>query len=175
MRTPPAVLHQAHFGTRVLSLKQQAAATRLLSVFAQHLALAGNHLLVQRKVAEPAVIGQARAFIHEHQAEGLSLGQVARAARVSRFHLCKLFRQVTGLAFTDYVSRLRIERAKTLLLDPNQRVGTVAAEVGFGSVTHFNRVFRRVLGYCASEYRRRMREVESAARPRAGLRRAGDS
>jgi AraC-like DNA-binding protein len=51
------------------------------------------------------------------------------------------------------VSRLRIERAKELLLNPHLRISEIAYEVGFQSLTHFNRVFRRILGKSPTEYR----------------------
>ena len=76
-------------------------------------------------------------FIEERQSEDLSLGQVAKAVNTSTFHFCKMFRKATGLTFTDYVSRVRIEKAKNLLLNPNLRVSEIAYEVGFQSLTHF--------------------------------------
>jgi len=58
------------------------------------------------------------------------------------------------LTFTDYLARVRIEKAKTLLLDPNRRVSEVAYEVGFQSLTHFNRVFRKLAGESPTSYRK---------------------
>jgi AraC-like DNA-binding protein len=72
---------------------------------------------------------------------------------MSRFYFCKSFRKHTGLNFTDFVARLRVERAKELLLNPNLRVSEIAYEVGFQSLTHFNRVFRRVVGKSPTAYR----------------------
>jgi len=59
----------------------------------------------------------------------------------------------TALNFTDYVSRIRLERSKNLLLNPNLRVSEIAYEVGFQSLTHFNRVFRNKLGQSPTQYR----------------------
>jgi AraC-like DNA-binding protein len=75
-----------------------------------------------------------------------SLGQVARAVNTSTFYFCKMFKKATGLNFTEYLSRVRIEKAETLLLNPNLRVSEIAYDVGFQSLTHFNRVFRKVVG-----------------------------
>jgi AraC-like DNA-binding protein len=83
----------------------------------------------------------------------MSLGQVAKAMNTSTFYFCKLFKKVTGINFTDYVSRVRIEKAKNLLLNPNLRVSEIAYDVGFQSLTHFNRVFKRILGQSPTEYR----------------------
>ena len=61
--------------------------------------------------------------------------------------------KATGINFTDYLSRVRIEKAKNLLLNPNTRVSEVAYAVGFQSLTHFNRVFKKILGQSPTEYR----------------------
>ena len=56
--------------------------------------------------------------------------------------------------FTGYVSRVRIEKAKHMLLNPNLRVSEIAFAVGFQSLTHFNRVFKNIVGESPTEYRR---------------------
>ena len=71
----------------------------------------------------------------------------------STFYFCKMFKKITGINFTDYVSRVRIEKSKNLLLNPNLRVSEIAFEVGFQSLTHFNRVFKKILGQSPTEYR----------------------
>jgi AraC-like DNA-binding protein len=110
-------------------------------------------LAVQAANAEPPVITKAKQFIREHHAEKLSLGQVAAAVHTSIFYFCKLFRKVTGTTFTEFVSRTRIEKAKNLLLNPNHRVSEIAYDVGFQSLTHFNRVFKNLVGESPTEYR----------------------
>ena len=79
--------------------------------------------------------------------------QVAKAVNTSTFYFCKMLKKVTGINFTDYLSRVRIEKSKNLLLNPNLRVSEIAFEVGFQSLTHFNRVFKKILGQSPTEYR----------------------
>lgn len=148
-----AVLRQAYFATRVVPAKQHEAVIKLLSIFAQQLSALSNQILVKQENAEPPLITRARAFIAENQTESLSLGQVAKAVNSSPFYFCKLFKKATGLNFTDYLSRIRIERAKNLLLNPNLRVSEIAFEVGFQSLTHFNRVFKHTVGQSPTRYR----------------------
>jgi AraC-like DNA-binding protein/ligand-binding sensor protein len=146
-------LQKAYFDTRVLTTKQHDSVVRLLEIFAQHLAMLSNQIVIQQTNAEPAAITKAKQFIHDHQSEDLSLGVVARAANTSRFYFCKMFKKYTGLNFTHYLSRLRIEKAKNLLLNPNLRVSEIAYEVGFQSLTHFNRIFKKIVGQSPTEYR----------------------
>ena len=119
-----------------------------------------NQVVVQHENAEPPVITRAKEFIHEHQTENLRLGHVARAVNTSTFYFCKMFKKVTGINFTDYLSRVRIEKSKNLLLNPNLRVSEIAFEVGFQSLTHFNRVFKKILGQSPTEYRAQLLGTE---------------
>ena len=149
-------LRQAYFATRVVPAKQLEAVIKLLSIFAQHLSVLSNQILVRQENAEPPVIMRAKAFIAEHQTESLSLGQVAKSVNCSPFYFCKLFKKATGLNFTAYICRIRIERAKNLLLNPNLRVSEIAFEVGFQSLTHFNRVFKDTVGQSPTNYREQL-------------------
>src|SRR5436190_12704599 len=148
-----AKLKEAYFNTRVLSQKEHEAMVKLLQIFAQHLSMLSNQIVVQEKNGEPPTITRAKEFIKQHQTEDISLGQVAKAVNMSTFYFCKMFKKVTGINFTDYVSRVRVENAKNLLLNQNRRVSEIAYEVGFQSLTHFNRVFKKVIGQSPTEYR----------------------
>ena len=152
-------LEQAYFSTRVMSQPQQDSATTLLKIFAQHLSMLSNQVVVQQDNAEPPVITKAKDYIRAHQAEELRLGQVAKAVNTSTFYFCKMFKKVAGVNFTDYLSRVRIEKSKELLLNPNLRISEIAYEVGFQSLTHFNRVFKRILGQSPTDYRSKLGAV----------------
>lgn len=146
-------LRAAFFDTRVLSARQHESTIKLLTIFAEHLSMVSNQIVVREQNAEPPVIARAKQFIADHQTEELSLDQVAKSVNTSKFYFCKIFKKATGVNFTDYVSRIRTERAKNLMLNPNLRVSEIAYEVGFQSLTHFNRVFKRILGRSPTDYR----------------------
>ena len=146
-------LKEAYFNTNVVPTKQHEAIIKLLCIFAQHLSMLSNQVVVQHDNSEPPVITRAKEYIQEHQTENLRLGHVAKAVNTSTFYFCKMFKKVTGINFTDYLSRVRIEKSKNLLLNPNLRVSEIAFEVGFQSLTHFNRVFKKILGQSPTEYR----------------------
>jgi AraC-like DNA-binding protein len=145
--------------TKVVSRKQYESTLRLLEIFAQHLSLVANQLVIQGKHSEPPSISRARQFILENRGEELSLATVAKAANMSSYYFCKTFKRVTGLNFTDYLARVRIEKAKELLLNPNARVSEIVFEVGFQSITHFNRIFKRHVGKSPTEYRESLPKV----------------
>lgn len=149
-------LREAYFDTKVISPRQHEAIVNLLEIFAQHISLVSNWVLVKEQNAEPPVITRAKRYIADRQGEDLSLGEVAKAVNTSTFYFCKMFKKATGLHFTEYVSRVRIEKARNLLLNPNLRVSEVAFEVGFQSFTHFNRVFKKIVGQSPTEYREQL-------------------
>jgi YesN/AraC family two-component response regulator len=146
-------LREAYFQSRVFSPKRYESVLQLLQIFAQHLSMVANQVVFQSENAEPASITRAREFINAHHTEDLSLSAVAQAAHMSTFYFCKQFKKATGVSFTEYLSRVRIEKAKEQLLKPNARVSEVAYEVGFQSLTHFNRVFKKLSGESPTTYR----------------------
>lgn len=151
-----AKLETAYFHTRVIAKKQYESMVRLVSVFAQHLATLSNQVMVQEAAAELPAIARARAFIAEHHAEEICLADAAHAASMSGFYFCKVFKRATGLTFTDYLARTRIERVKELLLNPHTRISEAAYAAGFQSLSQFNRVFRRIAGEAPTAYRDRL-------------------
>jgi AraC-like DNA-binding protein/ligand-binding sensor protein len=146
-------LRDSYFKTRVLNSRQHESVVKLLSIFAEHLSMVSNRIVLQEQSAEPPVIARAKQYITDHQNEELSLDQVAKSVHTSKFYFCKMFKKATGINFTDYLSRVRTERAKHLLLNRNLRISEIAYEVGFQSLTHFNRVFKRILGQSPTDYR----------------------
>jgi transcriptional regulator GlxA family with amidase domain len=98
-------------------------------------------------------VAKALAYMRQHQTERLNLGTVAKEARLSPYYFCKLFRRTMGMTFTEYLTRLRLERAKDLLMSPTMPVGDIATTAGFGSIPHFNRAFKRYTGATPTAYR----------------------
>jgi AraC-like DNA-binding protein len=112
--------------------------------------------MVQGAAAEPPSIAKARVLIAERHADEISLSEVAQSVNMSAFYFCKSFKKATGMTFTDYLARVRVEKVKNLLLNPHKRVSEAAYEAGFQSLSQFNRVFRRVAGESPSVYRERL-------------------
>jgi AraC-like DNA-binding protein len=132
------------------------ATVRLLAFFADQLSALSNQLMTEKSNDEPPLVLRAREYIDKHKTEELSLADVAKASGASVFHFCKLFHKATGLKFTDYVARVRLEDARTRLLNPNLRISEIAYDVGFQSLTQFNRTFKRVFGQSPSGFRARL-------------------
>ena len=115
-RLDRAAVEAAFKQSRVVERTQYDAILRLLTIFAQQLSAVSNQLMVRQSLAEAPAITRARAFIAAHLTEDMSLALVSRTVGMSPFYFCKNFKKSTGLTFTEYLSRLRIEAVKELLL-----------------------------------------------------------
>jgi AraC-like DNA-binding protein len=85
-------------------------------------------------------------FLEQHYMHRVSLDTLARLAGISRWHVCRLFRAVTGRSFRTFVTELRLARARELLLGSDLSVTDIAHEVGFYDLSHLDRAFRRRFG-----------------------------
>ena len=146
-------LRGAYLATPTLPSNRYRAMLDLLAIFAGHLSLIAGQLLLHGNHAEAENIARAKKFIAEHLTEPLELKTVASQAHLSSCYFCKRFKEATGFTFTAYVARVRVEAAKHLLVNPQARISEVAFEVGFQSLTHFNRVFRQLTGQSPTRYR----------------------
>ena len=146
-------LEEAYFNTRVISPPQYEALIQLLTIFAEHLGECAEALALQSQPKEPAAITRARTFIAEHAQDELSLAAIATAVNMSASYFSEKFKEITGVNFVTYVARTRIEKARHLLQDPKLRVSEIAFEVGFQSLSQFNRAFKSVTGKAPTDYR----------------------
>lgn len=99
------------------------------------------------------LVRQATAYIEGHYAEKLTLQEVADACYVSQWHLSKLLNKHTDGNFYDVLNTVRINAAKRLLRDPSRKIGEIGEMVGYADTAHFARVFKKIVGMSANEYR----------------------
>ena len=154
-------LEEHYLNTRVLTPPQYEALIRLLAIFARHLAECGNALALNSPSSESPAVERARNFIRDHSDDELSLAAVAKTVNMSATYFSAHFKQVTGINFVEYVARTRIEKARLFFLDPTRRVSEVAFEVGFQSLSQFNRTFKKIVGESPSTYRAKLPLADS--------------
>ncbi|WP_019909153.1 response regulator transcription factor [Paenibacillus sp. HW567] len=94
-------------------------------------------------------------YIHNHYAEDITLELLASQLYISKNYLNQLFKKVTGETFTNYVIRVRIEKAKALLLDGSHLIYEVSEMVGYQNVPYFSTLFKKYCGVSPSELMKR--------------------
>jgi AraC-like DNA-binding protein len=106
--------------------------------------------------------------LHAHFAESVAVGKLADIACVSTSTFHRMFKRHTRMTMVDYVTRLRVGRACSLLIESAQSIATIAADVGYTNLSLFNRQFARAKGATPSNFRKRHRIMLGSIGARTG-------
>jgi AraC-like DNA-binding protein len=97
-------------------------------------------------------------YISENYSTLFTMAQIAERVGMTESRFSRYFRRATGNTFTDFVNRLRINRACQLLMETDQYISTICYNVGFNNVANFNRRFMEVKGMTPTEFRKQGEE-----------------
>jgi len=150
-------LREAFSQTAVYDSKRYFGCVTLVSAFALQLTEELNRLVLAEAHCDPPAVVKAKQYVNAHLADPITLETVAAQAGISPYYLCKLFKQSAGMTLTEFVNRRRVEWAKRKLTNPQNRVTEVAFEVGYQSLSQFNRSFLRYAGESPTQFRERAR------------------
>jgi len=101
------------------------------------------------------IVRKAMRFIDEHYAENISVKDVADEVCVSESYFKSIFRKGSGYSYSEYLTRVRMEKAKELLNTTEKPVTEIAMDIGFHTPTSFSSLFRREVGLSPSQYRKK--------------------
>ncbi|MCD7869331.1 MAG: AraC family transcriptional regulator, partial [Enterocloster clostridioformis] len=108
----------------------------------------------QKSGAYSRPVVKALAYMEEnYSSPALSLEDTAAAAGLSSARFSTSFKSETGVAFTDYLLKLRMEKAKELMRDPNRKIYEIAMMTGYSNIPYFSTAFKKYTGCPPSEYR----------------------
>jgi LacI family transcriptional regulator len=120
------------------------------------------HLVTRRSTdisaLEDPVVARALHFIHDHAGQRIGVGDVVKQLLVSRRALEMRFKKVVGRTLLEELRRVRLERARRLLLETDLPLPQVAQAAGYSSASYLTEVFRQELGQTPARYRRQVRE-----------------
>ncbi|GIO87648.1 DNA-binding response regulator [Paenibacillus faecis] len=128
--------------------EERSRATLLARMMDRKLLEAAGEL---NSVAEP--VKEALRYVEEHLNQGLGLRDAAQHVHLNPSYFSVLFKEQMGMTFIEYVTRLRIQRAKELLLQTKLPVGEIAERVGYQTTKYFNKVFKEYEGHSPGSYR----------------------
>jgi AraC-like DNA-binding protein/ligand-binding sensor protein len=153
IKLDPKIARETYWKTPVTSAAELRAVARLLNIVAKDLADSASHWLLAQRPAEPPCVIRAKSFAQAHFSEPVRTRDVAQAVHLSEQHFCRVFKSVTGITFTEYLARCRVENAKQTLRNSSLRITDTAFACGFQSITDFDRIFKRYVGRSPREYR----------------------
>ena len=99
------------------------------------------------------VVFKASEYVKDHYAEKISLEDAAAYVALSKSYLSRIFKEETGESFSAYINKVRIDKAKLMLLDNGTPLVEVASECGFEDQSYFTKVFKRLVGVSPKRYR----------------------
>lgn len=97
---------------------------------------------------------RAKAYIDTHYAENISLASLAEQVHINPAYLSTLFKSETGVNYLDYLTAVRIDKAKQLLAAGNMNLSQISDAIGYGSTRYFSKLFEAQTGLRPGEYRR---------------------
>ncbi len=112
------------------------------------------------KKIDDAIAKRIRDFLDRHYSEPLSLGRIADALNISPSYLSHVFKKEYGEAPMQYLYKRRIGEAQSLLIDTETPLGEIADRLNYGSLNHFNTVFKKYVGMTPGRYRKSFRTMD---------------
>ena len=139
-------------------LLQMTDLNQLRQWFANKIGIAARNVKSKKHEYSNSVVEQAKRYIQNNYRKDLSLESVSRKVDMSSYYFSKLFKDVAGMNFIEYVTKIRMEAAKKLLKDDTVSVKEVCLKCGYGDPNYFSRIFKKYVGITPSEFRGDARE-----------------
>ena len=109
--------------------------------------------VVIRNQEPDGLMASAREYSKQNFQKDLALEEVARTVGISPYYFSKLFKEETGMNYTEYLTGIRIEKAKELLSNRELSIKEVCVDSGYGNPNYFSRIFKKWTGITPTEFR----------------------
>ena len=126
----------------------------VLQILRENICQQIRRLETERSLRETRPISDAKRYIQQHYQEALRLEDVSSAVGFNTTYFSTLFKKETGQNFVDYLTELRINKAKELLSGDDLSVQDVAEMVGYQDLKYFSKLFKRITGVSPSDYKK---------------------
>lgn len=125
----------------------------LRSWFLAKIREATRYVYENKEKSSVSLVEQAKSYINTHYFKEISLDEVSREVNISPYYFSKLFKDETGGNFIDYVTAIRMEKAKELLNTTDKSMKEICSEVGYSDPNYFSRSFKKNVGVTPTEYK----------------------
>ena len=134
--------------------------TSLREWYLEKLEAVCRKIATRREEQSESIISKAKAYIKENFAKELSLDEISRVVNISPYYFSKLFKEESGENFIEYLTRVRISRAKELLSNPALSIKEICGMAGYSDPNYFSRIFKKQEDVTPSEYREKIQKKD---------------
>ena len=124
--------------------------------FIDKLTEACRNIIMKKEEQAIGIIKKAKIFIEENYHKDISLDDVSRIVDISPYYFSKLFKKEAGENFIDYLTNIRIEKAKKLLQNREMSIKNICVDTGYSDPNYFSRIFKKQVGLTPTEYREKL-------------------
>lgn len=121
--------------------------------FVEHIMQAARNVTTKKHEFSNSVIEKSKEYIQNNYRKDISLEDLSREVDMSTYYFSKLFKETTGSNFIEYLTNLRIDNAKKLLLQGELSMKEICAEVGYTDPNYFSRIFKKCVGSTPTEFK----------------------
>ena len=126
---------------------------RLKDWFLEKIADACRNVTQRKQRQTDNVVDKAKLFIDENYARDISLDEVSQNVDISPYYFSKLFKEATGDTFIEYLTRLRLDKAKKLIQHSELSMKEICQQVGYSDPNYFSRIFKKNVGLSPTDYK----------------------
>ena len=137
-----------------LSLKEPTPVLDQIHIAAAHLLLCYSTLANMKNSVYPVWMSQLVQNLTQMDFLCRSIEDIVASTNYSHGYVCRVFRQYTGVTLKSYVTKLKLERSKTLLINSANSIESIAGQLGFGTASHFTCLFRQSFALTPSHWRK---------------------
>ncbi|HHX12384.1 MAG TPA: helix-turn-helix transcriptional regulator [Clostridiales bacterium] len=112
-----------------------------------------KNITTKREEQASGLIGKAKSYIEENYHKDISLDDISRKVDISPYYFSKLFKEETGENFIEYLTNMRIKKAKNLLVHSDMNIKNICVDTGYSDPNYFSRIFKKQVGVTPTEYR----------------------
>lgn len=153
-----AVLEEKLYAELIERIDREVLETRSLqetcSLSAALLKEIAHYMKKDKNSRSEFIMQKCKEFLDENLHEDLGLEMVAQRFFYNSSYFSILFKSHFGLSFTDYIAKIRMQKARGLLLQTDLKVAEIAKQVGYKECKYFNKVFKKMFLYSPEEFRR---------------------
>ena len=110
----------------------------------------------QMSRTDKSVVEEATEYIQNYYMNNISLADLAERVHLNQSYLSDLFKRENGVSFKDYLTGVRIGKAKELLKNSNYKLAEIAVRTGYNDVKNFSKIFKKTIGITPMEFRKLM-------------------